>query len=124
MPSPDLRSASAVTLSEIPSAEPLQVARAFTIEIAPCTVARTLFFITRVHRKDRRELFSLHPAAQLSLSRFRTLSTLVPKASHIHRLLSLLHFLPVQLNLLPLVSTQCRKQCCFYLYAHNPKYFA
>ncbi len=85
MPSPVLKSASAVTLREIPSAEPLQVASAFTIEIAPCTVARTLFFITRVHRKDRRELFSLLPPAQLSLSRFRTLSTLAPGASHIHK---------------------------------------
>src|ERR1043165_2771290 len=67
---------SAVTFKVMPNAEPLPVAIALTIEIAPCIVARTLFVIW-VLQTIQREPFSLLPWEHSFLSRFQKFLLLV-----------------------------------------------
>src|SRR6266480_6086504 len=83
IPLPSVISTSAVTLREIPSAAPLPVAIALTIEIAPCIVALTLFF-NPVHQIDQRALFSSPLAEHASQSKSQRTLHLVVKAFHIH----------------------------------------
>src|SRR6476660_10121053 len=110
MPCPLSNDTTAVTFKEIPNAEPLPVAIALTMEIAPCIVARTLFVIG-VLQTIQREPFSLLPWEQLFLSRFQKLLLPVLPTFRIRRLFVLLQILHSQANSSSSVYILYHKQC-------------
>src|SRR5690242_14170311 len=85
-PLPLVSSTSAVTLSDMPRADPLPVAIALTIETAPCIVALTLVAIMWVLQIFLEGSFSSHLEAQTDPSIFQRLLLPAPRASHSHKL--------------------------------------